>query len=77
VGHLETCENITAGKVSIPKPQFSSVLGMPKPIIYAATADRMGRLHAPDRLVRFSARIAEIERVTQLISTHRIAEGST
>jgi len=69
VGHLETCENINSGRVSIAKTDFPFVMDMPKPIIYPATADRIGRLHAPHRVVTFYARIGEIERLTKLIAT--------
>ena len=69
VGHLETCENINAGRVSIPKADFPSAMGMPKPIIYAATADHIGRLTTPHRVVSFYTRIGEIERLAELIAT--------
>jgi hypothetical protein len=68
VGHLQTCENIEAQKISIPKADFPSVMQMPKPTIYATAADQIGRLRAPQWVVSFYTRISEIETLIALVA---------
>ncbi len=64
---LNICETILTRQVNMPVAHFPLAMGMPKPTIYPAIADRIGRLQAPHRLVSFFMRIAEVQTMAAVI----------
>lgn len=67
-GNLDTCRWIAAGTVRIPRQDLPTIMLMPKPVIYQAIADRIGRLDRADAYVTFYARIAEAERLVAVLA---------
>ena len=80
-GNLDTCREIAAGTVRIPRQDLPTIMLMPKPVIYQAIADRIGRLDRADAYVTFYARIAEAERLVTVLAASgqlsAIGEGRT
>jgi hypothetical protein len=74
VGHLETCENIRAGGISLPAATLAEAMEMPQPIIYPAVADKIGLLQRPQRAVAFYARIIEMAMMVRTISRGPLAK---
>lgn len=68
VGHLETCENIQVGNVTILAGQFPATMRMPKAVIYPAIADRLGLLKNPTAVVTFFTRMSEVESMAALMA---------
>jgi hypothetical protein len=71
MGHLETCENIHSGKAVIPATLLPTIMQMPKPVVYPAIADRLGRLQDPQRVVTFFTRMSEVEAMAEVIGAQR------
>lgn len=67
-GNLDTCREIAAGTVRIPRQDLPTIMLMPKPVIYRAIANRIGRLDRADAYVTFYARIAEAERLVAVLA---------
>lgn len=67
-GHLDTCSRIAASTVHITAPALSTIMAMPRPVIYQAIADRIGRLDRGENYVTFFARIAEAERLVAILA---------
>jgi hypothetical protein len=80
-GNLDTCRDIAAGTVRIPPGDLPTIMLMPKPVIYQAIADRIGRLDRAESYVTFYARIAEAERLVAILAARSqppaIGEGRT
>jgi hypothetical protein len=74
VGHLETCENIRAGVITLPAATLAEAMEMPQPIIYPAVADKVGLLLRPQRAVAFYARIIEMGMMVRTISRGPLAK---
>ncbi len=68
VGNLTTCENLYKNVVQMPGTDLPAAMQTPEPIVYPAIADRIGRLHMPQRVVAFYTRIAEARRVAAIIA---------
>ena len=67
-GHLDTCGRIAAGTVRVTAQGLSTIMAMPRPVIYEAIADRIGRLERGENYVTFYARIAEAERLVAILA---------
>lgn len=80
-GNLDTCREIAAGTVRVPRQDLPTIMLMPTPVIYQAIADRIGRLDRADAYVTFYARIAEAERLVAILAASgqlsAIGEGRT
>ncbi len=60
-GHMQTCENIRSGLISVPGAVLPTMTALPEPIIYPAVADKVGLLPSPQNVVAFYMRIHEIK----------------
>jgi len=75
-GVLEMCatESIP-GLFRLPLAILPAVIKFPPPVIYPAVADRIGRLAAPQRVVTFFTRMAEIETMARVAVSRPAAPG--
>jgi len=68
ISALSICEQIKSGGVSIMRKDAHNIMRNLDPIIYKAVADRIGLLPHPQFVVKFYARLVEIQQLIEVIA---------